>query len=359
MRITAANLAKAISNLNKNILYEYINPKNKGKIRIESVTLPEGPIRFSRLNIKSMKFSAPVSISTNFLWRVANTITEGQPFNIDRIVGASFNYRSVFETLLAHSPEFYWCTPGRIELINSTTRIKKGHKHLVWIPNQPHENNTTRKYEINNIISEIPSTSIIYESLEPNILDLDNAKIQEIDVKRRHLQIQIALIMIGQKLNYRTWIAQNDKGILYGKNKIADLPGVIPRLLDEPVLSSYPDGVNAALHIDCIWFKNGRLMPAVFEIEHSTGVLSGLTRMRKFYDLGPALRDVRWIIVAPDEDREDVIRKASQPQFKEMNPKYLSYSSVEELYSLCQRRNISSDAVNNNFLDCFMEKCIS
>jgi hypothetical protein len=33
-------------------------------------------------------------------------------------------------------------------------------------------------------------------------------------IKRRHSQIQIALIKIGEQLGFRTWIAQNDKFML-------------------------------------------------------------------------------------------------------------------------------------------------
>ena len=94
------------------------------------------------------------------------------------------------------------------------------------------------------------------------------------------------------------------------------------------------------------------------EVEHSTGVISGLSRMKKFQDLGPSLTGIRWVIVAPDEDREDVIRKANTLQFKSLDTKYFSYSSVEELYSLCKKRNLSSKAVNESFLDCFMERCL-
>jgi len=37
-----------------------------------------------------------------------------------------------------------------------------------------------------------------------------------------------------------------------------------------------------------------------------------------------------------------------------MNPLYFPYSSVEELYSLCQRRKVKG--ITEDFLDCFMEK---
>ena len=98
-------------------------------------------------------------------------------------------------------------------------------------------------------------------------------------------------------------------------------------------------------------------MPAVMEIEHNTGVTSGLTRMKGFYDLGPPLRDIRWTIVAPDEDRQKVMDQANREQFRELQTKFLPYSAVEELYSLCDKRK--PEGITDKFLDCFMEDCVA
>lgn len=360
MRVTAANLAKAINALNKNIIFEYISQKNNGKIKIVGVTLPEGPIKIVRYNPskgENYTDNNPESISVQMLWRVANAITQETPFNLDRVLGASYNTRSVLESLLAHTPEFYHCAPGRIELANSTTEIKSGHKHLVWLPNNPHENNVLTEIKTDQVISEIPNMAAVYDAILPAVINPTSNEINEIEINRRHLQIQIALIMIGRKLGFRTWIAHNDKGFSYNNKKVGEIDGVIQRLSDERVLQSYPDGIDAALQIDCIWFRNGKFMPAVLEVEHSTGITSGLTRMKKFQDLGPNLKGVRWVIVAPDEDRDNVMRKACQPQFSSLETLFFPYSAVDELFSLCQRRNLSGKAVNEEFLDCFMEKC--
>ena len=293
------------------------------------------------------------------IWRIANAYIPNVPINFDRVLAGSYNTRSLLETLLAHTPEFYWCLPGRIELMNNYSKIKSGHKHIVWMPDSPHKNGILVENKIGNdqAISEIPSQSIIYDSLA--ITETLLPKEMNIDVKRRHLQIQIALIEIGYLLGFRTWVAHNDKGFTYGTKKVGELNGVIANLSDERVLMAYDDAIKAANLIDCIWFKNGKLMPAVMEVEHSTGVTSGLTRMKKFQDLGPNLADIRWVIVAADEDREDVIRKSSFEQFKSLNIKFFSYSAVEELYDLCTRRKLSNKAVNEEFLDCFMEPCLT
>jgi len=349
-KLTAQNLTSFINQLPKNQIYQYINPKNPGQIKIVHVELPEGPIRIQRCDpTKETSFQGKKeeTISTQMLWRIANAIQENVPINFDRILGASYNTRSVLETLLAHSPQFYFCYPGRIENISSSSKIKVGHKHLLWLPNTPHRLGITKEAQTNLVISEMPSQDVIYEAL---CISKPEDKI-DIEIQRRHAQIQIALVKIGLQLNFRTWVAQNDKGIIYQDKKIGEHEGVISSLKEEKLITAYDDAIRAALMIDCIWFKNGKLMPAVIEIEHSTGVTSGLSRMKNFQDKFPPF-PTRYVIVAPDEDRGKVIQEANKDQFISLNTKYFSYSAVEELYSLCQRRKIKG--INEDFLDCFM-----
>lgn len=355
-RLTASNLTSFIKGLPKNIWLDYIHAASKNQVRIVEIIGSEGPIRIERRDSKNGE-SKLQTISTQMLWRVANSINIGVPVNLDRILGASYNTRSALETLLAHTPQFFWCRPGRIEITNNSSKIKDGHKHIIWLPKAPHQNGvlTESKLSSDMAISELPSHKITYEAL---VIPSSNSRSElDIKVERRHLQIQIALLEIGRMIGYKTWIAHNDKGLKYGNTKIGELDGVVASLSDLQQIASYQTAITAAKQIDCIWFKNGRLIPAVMEVEHSTGIKSGLTRMKNFFDLGPPLKDMRWVIVAPDEDRSEVIRKSSEEQFKPLNTKFFPYSAVEELYSICKRRRITKDAINENFLDCFMEKC--
>lgn len=351
--MTASNIVKAISNLPKDQWFEYVNPKNKGKVKVVSVTLPEGPITIQRFASEKKKNE---SISSKMIWRLANAMLPNAPVNVDRVYAGSYNTRSVLETLIAHTPEFYWCTPGRIELENSTQEIKAGHKHLVWRPNSLHKNGVLEKFETDMVISEIPSSSAIYESLQiPSVL---TDGITDIHVQRRHLQIQIALVVIGHQLGFRTWVARNDQGITYDGKKVGELDGIVVSLEQENLLKAWGDAVKAAMHIDCIWFRNGKFMPAVMEVEHSTGVTSGLTRMKGLQDHIPQY-PTRWVIVAPDEDRGKVMQEANKPQFRDLKTMFFPYSAVDEMYALCQKRKLTNKAVNEEFLDCFMEPCLS
>ena len=359
MRITPENIVKAINNLPRNQWFDYIGEHSKGKIQVVSAQLPEGPVvikRYDPSRKQTVISAKEANISGNMLWRVANAIQPGVPVNIDRVLGASYNTRSALETLLAHTPEFYWCLPGRIELVDSTSQIKRGHKHLVWIPEKPHRNGVAEKYETDVTISEIPTASAVYEAIALPDTPVDNG--MDIEAKRRHLQIQIALVIIGRHFGFRTWIARNDQGLTYRDKKVGELEGVIHRLEDEKMLQAYPDAVHAALLIDGIWFEGDRFMPAVIEVEHSTGVTSGLSRMKNFQDRIPPF-PTRWIIVAPDEDRDKVYREANKPQFHSLKAMYMPYSAVDELYSLLQRRGVTPDMVNDKFLNCYLESCIS
>jgi type II restriction enzyme len=175
----------------------------------------------------------------------------------------------------------------------------------------------------------------------------------DINIARRHAQIQVALVEIGKQLGFRTWVAQNDKGIIYKDRPLKDMETVVSSLKNEKLLIGREEAAENAKLIDCVWFKNGKLMPAVMEIEHSTGVTSGLTRMKNFYDEFIRLEGVRYVIVAPDELRSKVLQEANKAQFRALNTLFFPYSAVDELYSLCKRRNIRG--VTEDFLDCYME----
>jgi type II restriction enzyme len=347
MKLSATNIVNAINSLPRDRFYNYPNPRNKSKIQLVSVSLPTGPIKIKRIIKATAKEE---TISCSMIQRYANAFQEGIPINIDRVLGASYNTRSCLEALLANTPEFYICKPRRIESQESSITLKKGHKHLMWNPESQHALGEIHPIQCDVTITEQPSIETVYGVIEYP----ENHKSElEIDIKRRHSQIQVALAIIGHQMGFRTYIAANDHGIVYNHKSILSLPSVIPSLASEKLLSAFPEGANAAKFIDCVWFKNGRLMPAVMEIEHSTGVTSGLARMQKFKNLIPEF-PARWVIVAPDDDRSDVLTKCSEPQFRGLNARYFPYSAVEELFALCQKRHLKG--VTEEFLDCFMEK---
>lgn len=358
-RITGSNLIAAIGQLPRNRDYNYINPSNRSLIRIIDVNMPSGPIVIKRWNPAKGETPGAAkkeTISTEMVWRLANAFYEGQPINVDRVFGASYNTRSVLESLVAHTPQFYYCYPGRIKDIAGVTSIEHGHKHIMWCPETPHENGVLIEKNTSGMaISEIPTAAAVYEAL--TITGPASGYSMDINVLRRHTEIQIALYLIGLQLHYRTWIAQNDLGVLYQGKPLINHDGIISSLDEIAMVGPYDGAVAAGKFIDCMWFENNHLMPAVMEVEHTTGVTSGLDRMLNFKKKIPPIEGTRYVIVAPDDDRQEVFEKATRPAFRELRPRYFSYSAVEELYDLCRRRKIRG--VTEEFLDCYMDRISS
>lgn len=54
---------------------------------------------------------------------------------------------------MAHTPEFYYCYPGRIMDINDHVTVENGHKHLMWKPEEPHAYGEMHRVETDVAIS--------------------------------------------------------------------------------------------------------------------------------------------------------------------------------------------------------------
>lgn len=352
MKFTIDHLVKLLGKLPKDRGYHYISASTTTQILLQEVAPPYGPIRIKRFDThkgKTAESARVESISETLLARVSNAIQPGIPINFDRVLGASYNTRSALEALLAHTPEFYYCYPGRIEVGVSSTEVKKGHKHLIWLPNAPHKPLQLTEHKTDMVISEIATADAIYEAI--NLPDWDTSNGIDIDVARMHARIQAALVMIARGFGGRVYVAKNDQGIKVGDKKFAEMEGVVTDLSKEAIFGPVPDAVSKGALIDCIWLRNSRFMPAVVEVEHSTGVTSGLSRMlgfkRAFLDI-----QTRYIIAAPDEDANKVMTECRRPQFAELNAAYLPYSNVHELFSLKQRNRLNgvTEAFFDNYL---------
>ena len=347
---TAGDICRALAALDRKRLYGYINERTHGEIQLVSVRRPEGPIMIRRRKIGGA-WGVTETISSHMLWRVANALGSGMPINVDRVLGGSYNTRSVLEALLAHTPEIYTCLPGRLENIGGNVSVKRGHKHILFDPANPHALGVTAFRELgeNCVISETPTAETMYDVAPPPTRG-DLAP----DIARRHSQIQVALAEIGNALALRTWVAIEDHGIVHDGRNILQYPFIVKQLEAERTLSAFPEAVGVAKHIDCIQFNGG--LPFVFEVEHTTGVTSGLIRMLHFHEEAPHIA-TSFVVVAPDEDRPLVMERCNHEQFRELNPMYLPYSSVEELYSFARRRNGYIRGADKKFLFNFLEPC--
>jgi type II restriction enzyme len=292
------------------------------------------------------------TISTQMLWRLASAIKPGRPVNIDRVFGASYNTRSALEALILHTPDYYSCFPGRLEKMGPVTTVKKGHKHIIFCPGEPHTSGVIVKKVIEDMVISEVDREVYFDSLM--LTDSTNKKAIDVEIDRRHAQIQVLLIKCAEAMGLKTWVAKNDQGIKYKDQRLIEFESVMKDLASSPALQGYPNAGPAGELIDCIWFSDdGKKIPAIIEIEHSTGVTSGLNRMKGFMEEAPELAHMTYIIAAPDEIRAEVMRKACAPQFDDMNIQYLPYSAVEDLYLLCNRKLKGIDSAK--FFHTFLE----
>lgn len=349
-KFTASDICRAVDALDRQRLYGYLNSSTHGEIKIVQVVMPEGPVLFQRRNVGGV-FGRVESMSPQMLWRAANALNTGLPINLDRILAGSYNTRSVLEALLAYTPEIYTCHPGRQESIGDCVKIKRGHKHIMFKDNLPHEIGQVVEMPFGDdfVISEIPTIETSYDVVPSRRQDG-----VDVAITRRHSQIQVCLAEIARAMGMRTWLAVEDHGIKYNGKVIMEYPFIVKSLGDERTLSGFPDAIAVANHIDCMFFNGG--LPYAFEVEHTTGVTSGLNRMLSFRNRAEHL-NTRYVIVAPDEDRDLVMQRSQPDQFALIEPFFLPYSQVEDLYAFIQRHGGKLSGTNKEFLNTFMERC--
>lgn len=352
--LTANDLLSVIDALDKNVIYRYLG--GQSLLRLIEVDQPDGPIRFNRWKRTSSETNAKAGlISLQMLTKIALAFSNKPnfPIHIDRVFSAGGNSRSALETLLAHTPYFYVCRPTRVDPFTGETINNL--KHLIWRPDNPHEKGKVTQIDYEGVITELEIGSEMSDiHITP---EMKGTEFDSLEAKRTHTQMQIALVMIGNALNFKTWIAANDRHIPVGGTTLGQLPGVIDSLNSIPLLYSQQLRDAASL-IDCIWFTgDGNRIPALIEIEHSTRVTSGLTRMLKFRDLVPAL-NLTFTIVAANSLRGRVIAEANQAVFRNLNVRFMPYSTVRELYGLVNRYKLTN-VVDHTFINPFMESVVT
>lgn len=351
--IKAVDLVDLFERLGTHKTFNYY--KGHTKLRITGIEKPEGPIKFKRWNsAESENTASRGSISIHQLEIVASVFSRkpNYPIHFDRLFSAGGNSRSALETLLAHTPNFFICYPQKSNPYTGKTDNKL--KHLMWCPDEFHNLGVMEKKAYTVVISEVElGTDFGDLKIDSSML---GDEFESIEAKRTHTQMQVALIRIGNALNFRTWIAKNDHTISVENKSLGTLEGVISTLDDVPILYD-PESKRAANLIDCIWFSNDyKYIPAVIEIEHSTGVTSGLTRMLKFRKSVPSIT-MCYTIVAPNELRTKVVSEANNKAFRDLMARFMPYSTVRELYGLIQRYELKN-VVERTFIEPFMEKVV-
>jgi hypothetical protein len=140
-----------------------------------------------------------------------------------------------------------------------------------------------------------------------------------------HVQIQTLLGSIGAAKGYNIWIPKNDRSKLdwnitkeFGCD--AEIPYEYKRI--EDILTE----------IDVLWIKRGAGgLRALFEVEHSTPIYSGLLRFNDVHVMFPTSKPI-YSIVSNDDRRSVFVRQLSRPTFTlsklAENCNFLEYPNV-------------------------------
>lgn len=124
-----------------------------------------------------------------------------------------------------------------------------------------------------------------------------------------HSQIQTFLGAIGSAKGYDIWIPINDRGRL-------DWSVSSPFACHEVSPLGFQQIDKVVKQIDVIWMQRGSSEPkALFEVEHSTPIYSGLLRFNDLHLLAPQLRP-RFSIVANNVRRDFFARQLNRPTFR-------------------------------------------
>lgn len=140
-----------------------------------------------------------------------------------------------------------------------------------------------------------------------------------------HTQVQTLLGSIGVNKGFDIWIPKKDRGKLdwnltHMFSCDADIPFEYRRI--EDILAE----------IDVIWVERGAArLRALFEVEHSTPIYSGLLRFNDVHLMSPSSK-ATYSIVSNDDRRTIFVRQLSRPTFTlsklNENCTFLEYPNV-------------------------------
>lgn len=140
-----------------------------------------------------------------------------------------------------------------------------------------------------------------------------------------HSQVQTLLSAIGFAKGNDVWCPQSDRaGLDWAIADKCPLHNMLPARLEsvESVLSE----------VDVVWMKRGSGdLAALFEVEHTTTIYSGLLRFNDIHLVAPELHP-RFSVVADDTRRSLYVRQVNRPTFQR--------SGLAEICTFMQYENV-------------------
>jgi hypothetical protein len=140
-----------------------------------------------------------------------------------------------------------------------------------------------------------------------------------------HIQVQTLLGSIGANKGYNIWIPKNDRGRLdWTLTSRFECSPAIPH--------PFAEIEDTLSEVDVVWVqRGGRSLRALFEVEHSTPIYSGLLRFNDVHLMNPS-SGTTYSIVSNDDRRSLFVRQLNRPTFKTSslaeNCTFLEYPNV-------------------------------
>lgn len=136
---------------------------------------------------------------------------------------------------------------------------------------------------------------------------IDKSQLTNIPVLS-HEQVQTLLGSIGAAKGYNIWIPKNDRGKL-------DWNLTKQFGCDAEMSNEYHRIEDIISEIDVLWIERGAgTLRALFEVEHSTPIYSGLLRFNDVHLMFPSSK-ATYSIVSNDDRRALFVRQLSRPTF--------------------------------------------
>jgi hypothetical protein len=154
---------------------------------------------------------------------------------------------------------------------------------------------------------------------------IDKNKI-EILPNLTHSQVQTLIGSIGTIKGYDIWVPLNDRIKL-------DWTLSEKYVFRKELPKCYENVDGIMREVDVVWIQKGSVeLKAIFEVEHSTPIYSGLLRFNDLHLIEPNLR--RFSIVSNDTRRALFLRQISRPTFK--------VSGLSEICNFMEYRDVFS-----------------
>ena len=207
-------------------------------------------------------------------------------------------------------------------------------------------------WQFNKMIADVTQWNQAAVTIQPPVRTVRIAD-PTVFQTRTHDQVQHLLIRLGLAVGCDVWVARNDRSKVVAGQKFSDLTlQALPRLGFEQ------STLQIVELIDVLWLK-GSAIKAAFEVEHTTGVYSGLLRMADLVTEQPNT-SFELFIVASEKRREKVVKEINRPTFSRLPkplPDICKYIPFERLPEKVRNAEGLAGYVQYNVIHTVAESC--